>query len=45
VEKSPIKRAITAENVADAVLFLCSPFASAITGENIHVDSGYHVMG
>ncbi|MEW5854634.1 MAG: SDR family oxidoreductase [Myxococcota bacterium] len=44
-EKSPLRRPISAEQVADATLFLCSPLAAGITGEVIHVDSGYHVMG
>jgi enoyl-[acyl-carrier protein] reductase I len=43
--KSPLGRSITAENVADTVLFLSSSMAAAITGENIHIDSGHHVMG
>lgn len=45
MEKSPLAKPITAENVADTVLFLCSPLAAAVTGENIHIDCGYHVMG
>jgi enoyl-[acyl-carrier protein] reductase I len=44
-ERSPLLRPITAENVADTVLFLCSPLSAAVTGENIHIDCGYHVMG
>lgn len=44
-DKSPIAKPISAENVADTILFLCSPLAAAITGENIHIDCGYHVMG
>lgn len=43
--KSPLKRAITAEDVAHTALFLCSDLSSAITGEVIHVDAGYHAMG
>ena len=43
-DRSPLKRAITAQDVADTALFLCSPLASAITGEVIHVDAGYHAM-
>ncbi len=44
-EKSPLPRPITADEVANAALFLCSPLASAITGEILYVDCGYNVMG
>ena len=44
-ERSPLGRNITHQEVADTALFLCSPMASGITGEILHVDSGYHVMG
>ena len=44
-QRSPLRRAITPQEVANAVLFLCSNLASAITGEVIHVDAGYHAMG
>ncbi len=42
---SPMKRPITAQDVANTALFLCSDLASGITGEVLHVDSGMHVMG
>jgi enoyl-[acyl-carrier protein] reductase I len=44
-ERSPLRREINAEEVADAALFLASPLAAAITGEVVHVDAGYHAMG
>ncbi len=44
-KKSPLRREITADEVADAALFLCSPLARAVTGETLHVDAGYHAMG
>jgi enoyl-[acyl-carrier protein] reductase I len=44
-EKTPLRRNIEAEEVANAVLFLASPLASGITGEILHVDCGYHIMG
>jgi enoyl-[acyl-carrier protein] reductase I len=44
-EKSPLPRGITAEDVAAATLFLCSPLASAVTGQVLYVDCGYNVMG
>ena len=43
-EKSPLRRPITGQEVADTALFLCSDLSTAITGEVIHVDAGYHVM-
>ena len=44
-ERSPLGRNITHQEVADTALFLCSPMASGITGEILHVDCGYNVMG
>lgn len=35
----------TADEVGTAAAFLCSPLASGITGETLHVDKGYHAMG
>jgi enoyl-[acyl-carrier protein] reductase I len=42
---SPLRRPITAEEVANTAAFLCSPLASAITGEIVFVDCGYNIMG
>lgn len=42
---SPLGACNTAEEVGLAAAFLCSPLASGITGETLHVDKGYHVMG
>jgi enoyl-[acyl-carrier protein] reductase I len=44
-ERSPLPRGIKPEEVANAAVFLCSPLASAITGEVLFVDCGYNVMG
>jgi enoyl-[acyl-carrier protein] reductase I len=44
-ERSPLPRPITAEEVANAAVFLCSPLASGISGEVLFVDCGYNVMG
>ena len=45
IKVNPFGRAITIEEVGDTAAFLCSPWARAITGEVIHVDNGYHIMG
>ncbi len=44
-EHTPLKRNVEAAEVADTALFLASPLARGITGEVIHVDSGFHIMG
>lgn len=42
---SPLRRNVTTEEVGSAGLFLLSDLGSGITGEVMHVDSGYHVVG
>ena len=44
-ERSPMKRNITTDEVAKAALFLSSDLATGITGEILHVDAGYSIMG
>jgi enoyl-[acyl-carrier protein] reductase I len=44
-QRSPLPREIKPQEVADATVFLCSPLASAITGQVLYVDCGYNVMG
>lgn len=44
-ERSPMRRNITADEVAKAALFLCSDLSSGVTGEILHVDTGYNIMG
>lgn len=41
----PLGRAGNAEEVGAAVLFLCSPAASFITGADLAVDGGYSMLG
>jgi enoyl-[acyl-carrier protein] reductase I len=43
-EKAPLRRPTTPEEVGDTALFLFSDLSRGITGENIHVDSGYHIL-
>ena len=42
---SPLKRNINLNDVGGAALFLLSNLGSGTTGEVLHVDSGYHVVG
>ncbi len=43
VEKVPLLRAGTPEDVAGAVAFLCSPDADYITGQTLNVDGGFEM--
>ncbi len=43
-ETAPLRRVTTQEEVGDTALFLFSNLSRGITGENIHVDSGYHIF-
>ncbi len=42
---APLRRATTAAEVGDAAAFLLSPLARGVTGEVLHVDSGFHAIG
>src|ERR1700741_1188388 len=42
---SPLRRTVTAREVGDSALFLLSDLGRGVTGEVMHVDSGYHVVG
>lgn len=44
-EKAPLRRATDAAEVGDTAFFLISDLSRGITGEVIHVDSGYHILG
>lgn len=44
-ERAPLCRNVEAREVGGVALFLCSPLSSAVTGEIIHVDCGYNIMG
>ncbi|MCI0489944.1 MAG: enoyl-ACP reductase [Blastocatellia bacterium] len=43
--RAPLRRNVDQEEVADAALFLLSDLARGVTGEILHVDCGYHIMG
>ena len=42
---SPLRRNVTQEEVGKAALYLLSDLGSGTTGENLHVDAGYHIVG
>ncbi len=42
---SPLRRNITQDEVGKSALYLISDLSSGVTGENLHVDAGYHVVG
>ncbi len=42
---APLKRNVTIDDVGKSGLFLLSDLGSGVTGEILHVDSGYHTVG
>ena len=42
---SPLRRTVTIEDVGKSALYLLSDLGSGVTGECVHVDAGYHVVG
>jgi len=44
-ERAPLQRNITPEEVAQTALYLCSDMGSGVTGEIVHVDAGYNIVG
>ena len=42
---SPLRRSVTIEEVGESAVYLLSPMARGVTGEIIHVDCGYHIVG
>lgn len=44
-QAAPLKKNVTIEEVGNAAAFLCSDLASGITGEILHVDAGYNIVG
>lgn len=44
-QKAPLRRNIDQDEVGDATVFLLSHLSRAITGEVLHVDAGYHILG
>ncbi len=44
-ERAPLRRNVSQDDVGRAALFLLSDAAGGITGEVLHVDSGYNILG
>jgi enoyl-[acyl-carrier protein] reductase I len=42
---APLRRTVTIEDVGRSALFLLSDLGSGVTGEIVHCDAGYHVVG
>ena len=42
---APLRRTVTIEEVGDTAAFLLSDMSKGMTGEILHVDAGYHVVG
>jgi len=44
-DRAPLRRNILPEEVAQSAVFLCSDLGSGVTGEVMHVDAGYNIVG
>src|SRR5258708_5640184 len=44
-ERAPLQRNTEVNEVGDAALYLASDLSTGITGEVVHVDCGYNIMG
>ncbi|BDU22330.1 enoyl-ACP reductase [Dyella sp. GSA-30] len=44
-ENAPLRRSVTIDEVGNVGAFLCSDLASGVTGEIMHVDAGYSILG
>jgi enoyl-[acyl-carrier protein] reductase I len=42
---APLRRTVTIEEVGDTAAYLLSDMSRGMTGEILHVDAGYHVVG
>jgi enoyl-[acyl-carrier protein] reductase I len=42
---APLRRSVSIEEVGESAVFLLSSMARGITGEIVHVDAGYHIVG
>ena len=42
---APLRRTVTIEEVGESAVYMLSPMSRGVTGEILHVDSGYHIVG
>lgn len=42
---SPLRRNVDTDDVGKSAMYLLSDLSSGVTGENLHVDAGYHIVG
>ncbi|HXY57516.1 MAG TPA: enoyl-ACP reductase FabI [Methylocystis sp.] len=42
---APLRRVVTIEEVGETAVYLLSPMARGVSGEVLHVDAGYHIVG
>jgi enoyl-[acyl-carrier protein] reductase I len=42
---APLRRTVTTDEVGQSAVYLLSPMSRGVTGEILHVDAGYHVVG
>ena len=42
---SPLRRTVTTDEVGDSAFYLLSDLSRGVTGEILHVDAGYHIVG
>ncbi len=44
-ERNPLRRNVDQDEVGRSAVYLCSELGSGVTGEVVHVDAGYHILG
>ncbi len=45
VEKAPLRRNITQDEVGNVAVFLASDWSRAVTGATIFADNGFNILG
>ena len=42
---APLKRGVTKTDIGDSAMYLLGDLSKGVTGEVLHVDCGYHIVG